>query len=254
MNPGYAGAFSFPIMEPAPYVTVTFMRFPRGERLWAMRQMAEKRAPMREVEGLLFHKLLGTGGGRGYSGRPDLGTYAVLGAWCGEQEGKEFLSGSSVMTDYCRHTEEVFTLHLSPLSSRGSWSGRQPFKAVEDPAPEAPLAVITRATIRPRYVLGFWSQVGRVSRSLEQHREGLLFTKGIGELPWVEQATFSVWRSLPHMQAFAHAQGTPHAEAIARTRKADGFREELYARFRVTGTEGTWNGTDPVRDALQAAG
>lgn len=254
MNPRATGTFSYPIMEQAPFATLTFLRFPKGERLWAMRQMAEKRAPMRTVEGLVFHKLLGTGGGRGYSSRPDLGTYAVLGAWRDMEAASRFLDGHPVMVDYRRHAGESFTLHLAPLLSRGTWSGGRPFASVEDPAPGTPLAVITRATIRPRYVLGFWSQVGRVSRSLEQHREGLLFTKGIGELPWVEQATFSVWRSLAHMQAFAHAAGTPHAEAIARTRKADGFREELYARFRVMGTEGTWNGTDPVRDALQAAG
>ena len=39
-----------------------------------------------------------------------------------------------------------------------------------------------------------------------------------------------------------------HAEAIARTRKADGFRESS-TPVSGDGTEGTWNGTDPVKDA-----
>jgi spheroidene monooxygenase len=106
--------------------------------------------------------------------------------------------------------------------------------------------VLTRATIRPSFAPAFWWRVGRVARSLEG-RDDLLFTKGVGERPWVEQATFSVWRSTEAMQAFAHGRGGMHAEAIARTRKAQGFREELYARFTVLRTEGSWKGGDPVR-------
>jgi hypothetical protein len=48
------------------------------------------------------------------------------------------------------------------------------------------------------------------------------------------------------MQAFAYARAVPHAQAVARTRKAHGFSEELYARFTVLRSEGTWRNSDPV--------
>jgi hypothetical protein len=116
-----------------------------------------------------------------------------------------------------------------------------------------PLAVLTRATIRPGYLLGFWKQVGAVSRSLEAHRQDVLFTKGIGELPWVVQATFSIWRSEEALRRFAYTQGSPHANGIQRTKAAHGFKEDLFARFRVLGSSGTYAGVDPLSHGLRVA-
>lgn len=213
-----------------------------------MRQMAEMQRPLAQVDGLRFFKLLGTGGGTGYGFWPDLGTYALLGSWSSRAQAERFHAEHPAHTAWRHHTEEVFTLHMQPLLSRGAWSGVNPFEPVQE-VPEGPLAVLTRATIRPRYVVPFWRRVAAVARSLEG-REGLLFTKGIGELPWVVQATFSVWRSQADMQAFAYGQGGRHGEAVQRTRAAKGFSEELYARFRVVGSEGTWRGHDPVDKEL----
>lgn len=232
---------------PAPHVTLTFFRFPWGERRWAMAQMHRMQAPLRQVDGLQFFKLLGTGGGSGYSFWPDLGTWAVLGAWREEQAALAFHAAHPAHRAYLDHAQEAFTLHLRPFQSRGAWSGANPF-ASGAAAEGLPLAVLTRATIKPGYTLPFWWRVGRVARSLEG-RDGLLFTKGVGERPWVEQATFSVWRSQQDMHAFAHARGSMHAEAIARTRQGAGFREELYARFSVLHTTGSWHGHDPIARA-----
>jgi spheroidene monooxygenase len=231
--------------RPGRHVTLSFFQYAGRERVWGMRQMAEMRAPLSKVPGLAFYKLLGTGGGSGYGFWPDLGTYGLLGSWADRSHAEDFHNTHPIHHAFRAHTQELFTLHLTPLLSRGAWSGINPFETT-DRAGEGPLAVLTRATIRPRYVVPFWRRVAGVARSLE-NREGLLFTKGVGELPWVEQATFSVWRSERDMAAFAYGRGTPHAEAVARTRQANGFSEELYARFRVVGCEGTWRGKHPVR-------
>jgi spheroidene monooxygenase len=233
-----------PVHEPGSHVTLSFFRYGPGERLWGMRQMAEKRRPLAGVEGLHFFKLLGTGGGGGYGFWPDLGTYALLGVWTDREAADRYHTGHAAHRSWKDHSAEILTLHLAPFMSRGAWSGVQPFRAVKDDG-QGPLAVLTRATIRPRYVVPFWRRVAGVARSLEG-REGLLFTKGVGELPWVEQATFSVWRSPADMHAFAHGSGSPHLEAVQRTRRAGGFSEELYARFRVLDVEGQWKGTDPL--------
>lgn len=239
------GDRSFHMHRPGRYVTLSFFRYAGRERVWGMRQMAEMRRPLQSVPGLGFFKLLGTGGGTGYSVWPDLGTYGLLGAWESRAHAEAFHASHPAHRAFLQHGEEVYTLHLKPMLSRGAWSGIDPFVA-DGPVDQGPLAVLTRATIKARYVIPFWSRVAGVARSLEG-REGLLFTKGVGELPWVEQATFSVWRSEQDMMAFAYGRGQAHTEAVARTRQARGFSEELYARFRVVGTEGTWKGGDPVR-------
>lgn len=240
------------MLRPGRHITLSFFRYPAGERLWGMRQMAEMRRPLQGVDGLNFYKLLGTGGGSGYDIWPDFGTYGLLGAWESLAAAEEFHRNHAVHRAFTGHSEEVYTLHLVPLLSRGAWSGINPFLA-EAPTPDGPLAVLTRATIRPRYIIPFWRRVAGVARSLEG-REGLLFTKGVGELPWVEQATFSVWRSERDMMAFAYGRGQSHTEAVARTRKAHGFSEELYARFRVVQEQGTWKGLRPIGDNLQTEG
>lgn len=238
------------MLSPGGHITLSFFRYPAGERLWGMRQMAEMRRPLQDVEGLNFHKLLGTGGGAGYSVWPDFGTYGLLGAWEDRSAADAYHRTHAAHKAFAAHSEEIYTLHMVPLLSRGAWSGINPFMA-GTPAEGGPLAVLTRATIKPRYIIPFWRRVRGVARSLEG-REGLLFTKGVGELPWVEQATFSVWRGEQDMTAFAYGRGLSHTDAVARTRQVKGFSEELYARFRVVDEVGTWKGGRPLAGVLKA--
>jgi heme-degrading monooxygenase HmoA len=236
------------MLQPGRHVTLSLFRYAGRERVWGMRQMAEMRRPLRSVEGLNFHKLLGTGGGSGYGFWPDFGTYGLLGAWEDRVYADAFHAEHQAHRAFRDHAQEVYTLHLTPLASRGAWSGIDPFIAGAS-STDGPLAVLTRATIRPRYIIPFWRRVAGVARSL-QGRDGLLFTKGVGELPWVEQATFSVWRSEQHMTAFAYGRGQQHTEAVVRTRRSNGFSEELYARFRVVGEQGSWKGLRPIGDSM----
>jgi hypothetical protein len=139
---------------------------------------------------------------------------------------------------------------LKNTQSRGEWSHKIPFNPVE-PDPDNPLIVVlTRATIKPRFYLSFWKRVAGIS-NVHINQTGLLFTKGVGERPWIMQATFSAWNSVEAMEAFAHSEEGRHHEAIETTRRMKGFREELYARFQPLATRGSWFGSDPVGEAIR---
>ena len=73
----------------------------------------------------------------------------------------------------------------------------------------------------------------------------VLFKIGIGEVPLFHQVTFSIWPDAASMAQFARADG-PHARAVAAVRDEGWFREELYARFRVLGSAGRWEGGNPL--------
>ena len=74
----------------------------------------------------------------------------------------------------------------------------------------------------------------RIARRLHEERPFSL----------VHQVTFSIWPDAETMAAFARRG--PHAEAIRAVREEGWFNEELYARFRITGSVGTWQGRDPL--------
>ena len=106
------------------------------------------------------------------------------------------------------------------------------------------MAALTRASLRPRATLRFWRRVPDISAMIGTN-DDVVFKIGIGELPWLHQVTFSIWPDTEAMARFARADG-PHASAIRAVRSGDWFREELYARFRVLGSDGTWQGRQPL--------
>lgn len=228
--------------------TLTFFRFPTlRDKLWAFSMMQFAHRQLAVADGCSFYRLMGSGRGIGFNPRPDWSVYALLQVWENEDPARKFLADASVMKSYRKHSAEVFTVLMRNLSAKGLWGGLSPFVATEIPSGEdSRLAVITRAVIRKSQLRNFWSFVPASQKPLE-NADGLLFTKGVGEWPITHMATFSIWRDAESMKDFAY-KSAEHREAIARTRKFDWYAEELFARFAVVGSEGLWNGVDPLSD------
>jgi len=206
--------------------------------------MAFARPKLRCIPGLRFWKLLGSGYGRGLSLRPNWSRYGLLAVWENAGAAEKFFESSSLIQSYRRHADEIWTVRLLPIEAHGAWSGVNPFSPLTTPPTDGPIAVLTRATIRLSRLRAFWSAVPAASRALDE-ATGLLASIGIGEAPFIRQATFSLWRSADDMQAFAYR--TPeHREAMRRTRAENWYREELFARFVPVASEGTWEGRNPL--------
>jgi len=225
-----------------PTATLSLFRFQGlGPKLWVISQMAAARLALRREPHLMFWKLCGSGTGEGFTPKPNWGVWAILAAWPDEATARQQIAQSPVWRRWRSHAVEACSVYMSPLSARGSWAGVNPFVPETHPAdPEGPLAVLTRASVKPGRALRFWKRVPDISAVIGAD-PNVLFKIGIGEVPLLHQITFSIWPDAATMAHFARGDG-PHGRAIQAVRAEGWFNDELYARFRVLGAEGRWNG------------
>lgn len=235
-----------------PTATLSLFRFQGlGPRLWVIGQMVAARLALRGEPHLIFWKLCGSGTGEGFTPKPNWGVWAILAAWPDEATARASIAKSPVWRRWRSHADESSTIYMSPLSARGSWAGVNPFVPEPHPAgSDGPLAVLTRASVKPGRALRFWRRVPDISAVIGAD-PNVLFKIGIGEVPLLHQITFSIWPDAGSMARFARGDG-PHGRAIQAVRAEGWFTDELYARFRVLGVEGNWNGT-PLLPTLSHA-
>ena len=205
-----------------------------------MRQMQQARAALSKIPSLSFYKLLGSGSGNGFSIWPDLSVYAVLCVWESKTAARQALRNRSVFLNMQAKAKNQFTVHMQATKCKGSWDQLQPFEQKAEGHEDEPLAVITRASIAPKKLYSFWKRVPSVSRRLERIN-GIAFSKGIGEIPLLEQATFSIWKSRQHMVNYAY-QGKKHREMIKKTHEKKWYSEELFSEFKLLRVEQDWPG------------
>lgn len=225
-----------------PVASLTIIRYKKAFIPAALFAMALHHLPLIFNKKISFYKLMGCGRNGSFDKVPDWQQWAIL---LVAKEGKATY-GNFIAGWYKFFGCELYRMELEPIEGHGAWDGKEVF----GPLPrntdyDGRIAVLTRATIRMNKLKYFWEHVAPVSNQMKK-AEGFIFSVGIGELPWIKQATFSVWQSKEAMKNFAY-RNLDHAEVIKKTRQQDWYSEDMFTRFVITHTEGTWMGTDPLK-------
>ncbi len=227
--------------------TLTIFTLQPGQRRWGLAQMGTSPRVLKRVPGLRFFQLLGSGAANGFGALPNFDRYGLMAVWDTEEAATTFFEAHALWADYQHRSLETWTAELAPLRSHGLWDGVNPFDYQTPAMPETgPVAVLTRASIRLRRAWRFWGYVEPTSRTLADV-PGVQLAIGLGELPLVRQATFSVWDSAEAMQQYAYRDAR-HREVIQLTRREGWYTEELFARFGVLRSYGTVDGKSPLRE------
>ncbi len=144
---------------------------------------------------------------------------------------------------------ETITYYLQPIEGHGTWNGKECFgKLPKQTDYEGFIAVLTRAAIRTKKLKRFWSHVDAVALEMSTAK-GFITSVGIGEMPWIKGATFSIWESKAAMKAFAY-QMKAHSDVVVKTKKEDWYSEEMFVRFIPMRCEGSLHGINPLLEKL----
>lgn len=192
------------------------------------------------IPGLVFMKLLGSGADGGFTLKPSFSHQGLFASFASAALAKSFLN-SSYVEFYRERAVQFFAARLDPVSTRGQWSGQEPFAVTTCLPSGAPIAALTRGSVRLRAAPRFWRYAPQAQEDVRT-AEGCLLAAGLGEAPLLRQATFSIWRHEAAMNAYARSGA--HGAAIRATYAEGFFTESLFARFAISHIEGAWNGFD----------
>ena len=179
-----------------------------------------------------FYKMLGTGGKGGFI-YPDFSVYSLLCVWNKAEYLNEFIESSNHAKEIKAKAKKRIDYIMEPIFSNGLWDNINPFKVKEDIKSKNnnKIGVITRGKIKLSKQIDFWLNVSSASDAIK-NANGVEFYKGIGELPLLYQATFSVWKNHKSISDFAY-KNQAHSEIIKKTKERKWYSEDLFARFEI---------------------
>ena len=240
--------------------TLTIIRYPKRYIFFALLAMMIHRFPLWLNGNIVFFKLMGSGKNGSFDKNPDWQQWAILSVTKSRFKAiqlKNFpeeiihqkLLGSFIRKWLAFFKCQTITYILTPIEGHGRWDGKTVFGDLPAKTDyEGRIAVLTRATIRITKLSSFWSNVGPVAAQM-QGAEGLVTSYGIGEIPFIKQATFSIWDSKEAMKSFAY-QMQAHKNVVQQTRKQNWYSEEMFVRFIINGAIGSINGINLLKGKL----
>lgn len=206
-------------------------------RLWGYSCFVRGPKALANPPGLVFAKVLGSGHHGGFGLQPSGSRQARFCLFDQEQEADRFLA-SPLVQGFARRSGEFFSAKLRAYSCRGSWSGANIEVTAEAPS-AGPIMSLTRASIRPSRARQFWRMQPASELALQQS-QGCLMATGVGEAPFLRQATLTVWSDAAAMDSYARSGA--HLAAIQAAYGGGFFSESMFARFSPLSLRGVWRG------------
>ena len=209
-----------------------------ASRLWGWSRIVKGPQALECIPGLLFSKVLGSGYEGGFGLRPSPSRQGVFGLFASLETARNFVTQSSLLQAYQERSDEICWAMLKTWSCRGSWDGQSLDVCAAQPI-KGPVAALTRASIKLGKAPAFWRHAPPAQNALVDAK-GCQLAVGLGEAPFVRQATFTIWDSVSDMNAYARSGA--HLEAIQDAAQNDYFSESMFARFVPLQVQGQWHG------------
>jgi spheroidene monooxygenase len=219
-------------------IVLSLVNYAPGSVAWGLMRFIVGRYAMQNIPGLEFFKVLGSGQHGGFDLRPSFHKQGLLCVFEDQAQADDFRENSPVLKQYQDHASEYFCVSLQTYSSKGTWAKQT--MQVTHPAPKSgPIAGITRASIKFSKAPAFWSKAPPAELSLAQ-ASGCLLAAGLGEAPYLRQATFTMWESQEAMDQYARSGA--HLAAIQSAFAGAFFSESMFTRFIPIRPQGVWRG------------
>ena len=180
--------------------------------------------------GLKFIKLLGTGSKDGFSVIPDFSSYIMITSWENDINRKKFIDENELFNEIINNSSKRIEIKIDPYNYIGSWNGINPFKN-KSSYKKGKIVVLTRARVRLNKLVNFFVNTSLAAKSINS-KKGAEYYKGVGELPIIEQATISIWKSEQSMKDYAYSDKN-HLKIINKARKNKWYSEELFVRSNI---------------------
>jgi hypothetical protein len=213
-------------------------RLRSGAVPWGLSRLVRGAGALGEVPGLRFARVLGSGRGGGFGLAPGFDHQGLICFFDDERSAHAFVAAAPVVRAYRDHSRECLVALLRATSCRGSWSGTS-LAVTASAQADAPMAALTRASIRLRHAARFWQHAPATHDGIAR-AEGCRLAIGLGEAPLLRQATFSLWDNAQAMDAYARSGA--HQAAIAGAYRQGWFSESMFVRLAPISIEGEWHG------------
>jgi hypothetical protein len=204
---------------------------------WGLSRLVRGERVLGDVSGLRFARVLGSGRDGGFGLAPSLDTQGMIAFFDDEASARAFAAGALVSA-YRERAQESLQALLRATSCRGSWGGVSLAVTASADA-SAPMASLTRASIRARHAPAFWRHATAAQDGVRK-APGCRLAVGLGEAPLLRQATFSLWENAAAMDAYA--RGGAHKQAIEGAWRHGWFSESMFVRFAAIDLQGQWQG------------